>query len=161
MTSSISQCFLTFFIVFQKTALFINLENYFSKSFFFWDLCWYPNMVLKFWWNLITVWTFFKINPWLNVCLKFLMWITFSVNHVNHVNVITSFSTFPISILSGKNGKSLWSSCNFLRYWTSTSRKNPYSLSSFNFLWNLHWIECIFHSLKIIYCKLLWHCPVV
>ena len=32
-----------------------------------------------FWLNLITLWTFFKTNPWFNVCFKFLMWITHSV----------------------------------------------------------------------------------
>ena len=35
------------------------------------------------------------------------------------------FSTFLIFILSGKNGKLLWSFCNLSRYWTSTSRKYP------------------------------------
>ena len=44
--------------------------------------------------------------------------------------LVTSFSTFSIFILSGKNGKSLSSSCSFSGYWTSTSRKYPSSFSS-------------------------------
>ena len=41
-----------------------------------------------------------------------------------------SFPTFPTSILSGKNGKLLWSSCHFSVSWISTSKKYPSSLSS-------------------------------
>ena len=47
--------------------------------------------------------------------------------------LLTSFLPFSILILSGKNGKSVWSWCNFSGYWTSTSRKYPSSLSSLYF----------------------------
>ena len=79
-----------------------------------------------FWLNLIPLWSFFETKPWFNGCIKFLMWITNSVLSFT----LTSFLLFSIFILSGKIGKSLRSSCNFLRYWPSTPRKNPSSLSS-------------------------------
>ena len=129
-TSFIFLCFLTFAIVFPKTSLFIILENFFSKSFFTFFLR--PVLISiyrfrqVFWLNLITLWTFFKINPWLNACFKFIMCVMYSVLSSK---LATSFFTFSIFVLSSKNGKSLWSSCNFLTYWTSTSRKHPSLLS--------------------------------
>ena len=81
-----------------------------------------------FWLNWITVWTFFKTNPWFNVCFKILMCIRY---WVLLYKLATSFSTLFIFIFSGKNGKSLWRLSNFSRSWTSTSRKYLLSLSSF------------------------------
>ena len=57
-----------------------------------------------FWLNLITLWSFFQINPWFNACFKFLKCITYSVLSCKSV---TSFSIFPSFILSYKMGKSL------------------------------------------------------
>ena len=78
----------------------------------------------------MTLWTFFKINPWFNACSKFLMWITYSFLSYQ---LAPSFSTFFIFFLSDKNGESLWISCNFPGYWTSTSRRYSSSLSSLQF----------------------------
>ena len=119
MKGLISLCFLTFSIVFPKTALFINLKHFFFKIIF----CFLSSIFVYE----HALWTFLKSNLWFNAYLKFLMCITYSVLLCK---LATSFSTFSIFILSGKNGKSLWSSCNFSRYWTSTSEKYPSSLLS-------------------------------
>ena len=114
----------------SSTTLFINLKDFSSKLFF--AFCFSLVFISMygfsqaFWLNLIILWNFFKINPWFNACFKFLMWMTYSVSSRK---LVTSFSTFSILILSGKNGKSLWSSCNVSKHWTSTSRKYPSSLS--------------------------------
>ena len=92
--------------------------------------------IQAFWLNLITLWNFFKNNPWFNACFKFLMCITYPVLSCK---LATSFSTFSIYLLSGKNGKSLWSSCNFP--WVSTSKKKKKFLHNFlhcSVLWNIH-----------------------
>ena len=123
-------CFLTFSIVFPKTALFINLKKSFSKPLF----AFYLSLVLisinsfsqPFWLNLINLWTFFKNNPWFNGYCKFLRWIAY-IDFL--YKVVTSFSIFSSFPLSGKNGKSLWISCNFSEYWPSISRKYPSLLS--------------------------------
>ena len=129
--SFISLCFLTFSRVFSKMALFINLKEYFSKWFFAFFLGSVFISLYGFsytlWLNWITSWTFFKTNPWFNACFKFLTWKTYSVFLCK---LGTSFLNFSIFILWSKNGKSLWRSCNFSKYWTSTSRKYPSSLSS-------------------------------
>ena len=78
--SLVHLCFLTFSIVFQKTALFINLKKSFS---IFFGFC--LSLVFisiygfshTFWLSLITLWTSSKTNPWFNACFKFLMWMTF------------------------------------------------------------------------------------
>ena len=90
--------FFLFLIVFKKTELFINLKNYFSKLIFAFCL----SLVFisihgfneAFWLNLITLWTFFKINPWFNSCFTFLMWMTY---WVLSCKLVTSFSTFRFS----------------------------------------------------------------
>ena len=74
---------------------------------------------------------FFEIHPWFNTCFIFLTRLTYSVLSCK---LVTSFSTFSIFILSSKNDKSLWSSCNFSEYWTSTSTKYPSTLYSLQFL---------------------------
>ena len=81
-----------------------------------------------FWLNLITLRTIFKSNLWFNACLKFLMCVTRSVLWCR---LATTFRLFQSLILSGKNGKSLWISCNFSIYWTSTLTKYPLFLYSF------------------------------
>ena len=48
-----------------------------------------------------------------------------------------NFSTYPLFIVSGKKDKSLWRSCNFSGYWTSTSRRYPSSLFSLRFSINI------------------------
>ena len=69
----------------------------------------------------------------------------------------TNFSFFSIFRLWGKNGKSLWSLRNFSRYFTSTWRKYPSSLSSLYFFMKslLNWEVSLFHSKLLT----LWHCP--
>ena len=98
-----------------------------------------------FWLNLITRCTFFKTNLWFNACFQFLMYITYSFLSCK---LATSFSTFSVSSFSGKNDKSLWSSCNFLRHWTSTSRKYLSSLSSLYFFIkaSINWEISFIHS---------------
>ena len=63
-----------------------------------------------FWLNLITMGTFFGINPWLKACFWFLMYITYSVLWCK---LASSFTTFSIFILSDKDGKSFWNSYSF------------------------------------------------
>ena len=64
----------------------------------------------------------------------------------------TSFLTFSMFFLLGKNGKSLWRSCNFPKYWTSTSRKYPLSFSSLCFFFEIFIkLRSIFDPFKIIY----------
>ena len=53
------------------------------------------------------------------------MWITYSVLSCK---LVTSFLIFSIFILSGKNGKWLWSSSNFPGYWISNLKKYLFSL---------------------------------
>ena len=80
-------------------------------------------------------------NLWFNVCsmlvscLINVMCITYSVLSRKLA------SNFPIFILSEKNGQSLWSLCNFSRYWTSISRKYHLSVSSLWFFmkFSLNW----------------------
>ena len=81
--SNFNICFLTFSVVFPKTALFMNLKKSFSKPSF----CFFLRSVFisiygfsqAFWLNVITLWTLVKSNPWLNACFKFLMCLTYSV----------------------------------------------------------------------------------
>ena len=56
--------------------------------------------------NLTPLWTFLKINSWFDAYFKFLMCITYSVLSCK---LATSYLTFSIFILSGKNGKPIWS----------------------------------------------------
>ena len=60
----------------------------------------------------------------------------------------TSFSTFAIFIIYGINGKFLWNSCYFSRYWASTARKLPSSLPSLGFFmqYSLNWEISLIHS---------------
>ena len=92
---------------------------------------------------------FSKTNPWFSACFKFLMSIIYLVLSCN---LATSFSTFSIFILSGKNGKSWWSSCKFSRYWKSASLKYPLSLSSFYIFmkFSLNWEVSLMRSKLII-----------
>ena len=77
--------------------------------------------------------------------LNFFISITYSVLSCK---LASNFFTFSIFILSGKNGRSIWSSCNFSVYCTSTSRINPTSLSSLYFLIkaSLNWEASSIHS---------------
>ena len=88
---------------------------------------------------------FSKSNPWFSACFKFLMSIKYLVLSCN---LATNFSTFSIFILSGKNGKSWWSSCKFSRYWKSASLKYPLSLSSFYIFmkFSLNWEVSLMRS---------------
>ena len=72
----------------------------------------------------------------------------------------TGLTISPIFILSSKNGKSLWSLCNFLRQLTSTSRKYHYIYYSFFMKSPVNWDvsssllqHCI--SVQIIYIPVL------
>ena len=81
------------------------------------------------------------------------MWITYSVLVCK---LATRILTFSIFILSGKNCKSLLSSCNFSVYWTLTLRKYHFLHYSFYKIFNK--LRSIFNLLKIVYWKLLQHC---
>ena len=98
--------FFTFSIFFLKTELFIKWKKSFSKLFFAFCL---SSVFISiygfsqtFSLNLIALWAYFKINPWINACFKFFMWMKYSVLSCN---LVTWFSTFWSFILSGKNGK--------------------------------------------------------
>ena len=127
--------YLHFFAVFEFNVIKKNKKNFFKIIlFFFSQICvhiniWFqPSILIKFNHSM----TFFNTNPWFNSCFKFLMCITYSFWSCK---LATSFSTFSKLVLSGKSGKSLWSLCKFSRYWTSTSRKYPSSLSSLYFFY--------------------------
>ena len=66
------------------------------------------------------------------------MWMTYSVLSCK---LARRFSTFSSFVLSGKNGKSLLSSCIFSGYWTSTSRKYLSSLSSLSSIYLIYLLE--------------------
>ena len=92
-TNLISLWFLTFYIVFTKTALFISLKKSFSNLFFasFLNLVFMSMYDFKhaFWLNWITLRTLFSINPWFSTCFKILMWTSyFSLSSI----LQTSFS---------------------------------------------------------------------
>ena len=81
--SLISLCFITFFMVLPKTALFINLKMYFSKSFFPFFLSSAFISMYGFnqdsWLNLMTLRSFSNTNSRFNVCFKYLMCIFFFI----------------------------------------------------------------------------------
>ena len=112
-TSLISLYFLTLSIVFPKTALFITLKKYLSKSFF----AFFLHVVLismhgfsqDFWLNLMILCTFFKTNSWFNACFKFRK--IFFIMQVGY-----KFFNFFDFFCWGKKHKSVWSSGNFLGY---------------------------------------------
>ena len=119
-TSLISLCLLTFSLVFPQAALLISSKRYFSKSFFalflrsvFISICGFSQ---EFWLNLIILCKFSKTNPWLNACLGFLIYITYSDLSCK---LAASFRFFQFSFFQVK----MITSCNFSKYWTSTSRK--------------------------------------
>ena len=106
---------------FSKNCILIILEKHFWKlSFAFFLRSVFISIYgfsQAFWLNLITLWTFSKTNPWFNAYFKFLMCVTYSVLSCK---LAACCSTFSIFIISDQNGKSKWSSCGFLKYWTST-----------------------------------------
>ena len=88
---------------FQKITLFINTKKYFSKLFFAFFL---RSVFISiycfsqaFWLNVITLWTFLKINPGFDFCFKFLICIIYSVLSLK---LATSFSASSVFVLSGK-----------------------------------------------------------
>ena len=117
----------TSFALFSIVSLILFISVHSFHSFYSMFILTY-SFRQAFWLNWITVWTFFKTNPWFNACFKFVMCITY---WVLLYKLATSFSTLFIFIFSGKNGESLWRLSNFSRSWTSTSRKYLLSLSSF------------------------------
>ena len=147
---------------FIKNWIIHQLEKSFSKLFFALFLSLIFILIYGFsevfWLNLITLWTFSRTNLWFNAYFKFLMWITFLVLSFK---LEISFSTFSIFILSGKNGKLLWSSWNFSRYWTSALRKYPSLFFITVFYETFIDVRSIFDLLTIIYWKLLRRCPTI
>ena len=69
------------------------------------------------------------------------------------LKLVTDFLNFSIFIASGKEGNSSSVSCNFLRCWTSPSRKYPSSLSSLQFFIKSS-LDWDFDPLKIVYWKI-------
>ena len=66
---------------------------------------------------------FFNSNPWFNACFKEVMYTTY---FVLSYRLQTNFLHLFISILSGKNGKSVCKPSNILGYLISTSRIYPF-----------------------------------
>ena len=112
------------FHIFSKNCIVHQIKKAFHKIIFSFFLAWYSyqymSLAKPFWLNLMTLWTILKTNPWFSAYFKCLMWITYSVLSCK---LVINFSNFLNFILSGKSGKPLWSSGNFLRHWTSTLRK--------------------------------------
>ena len=133
-----SLCFLTFSIVFQNTELFISLKKFSSKSF----LAFLRSSMFiskygcsqAYWFNLRALCIFFSFNPWSNICSRAFMRIRFVFMRVRFCCCtdyrLQSFSSLSNFILSGKNGKSLHSSCSSLEYLTLSSNIYPSSLFS-------------------------------
>ena len=135
----------SYFHSFSENGIIHKLKKIFFASFLRLVFISIYGFSQAFWLNLMTLWTFFKTNPWFNAYFKFLMCITYSVLLCKFA---TGFSTFSIFILSDKNGQSLWSSCKFFGYWTSTSRKYPPSLSLLQFFKksSLNWGDSSIYS---------------
>ena len=124
MFSHIVQSFSKNDIIYQLKKFFFRIIfRFFSRSVFI-SIYGFSH---AFWLNLITWWTLFKTNAWVNACTEFAMCITYSVLSCK---LARSFSTFTTVILSGENGNSLWSLYTFSRYRTSISRKYLSSLCS-------------------------------
>ena len=117
---------------FSKMALFINWNHFFFLRSVFILIYGFSQ---AFWLNLITLWAFLKTNPWFNAYFKFLMCITCLILSCK---LATRLSTFSVFIFSGKNGKSLWRSCNFSRNEHQLQEKILYHFLHCSFLWNLH-----------------------
>ena len=60
-----------------------------------------------------------------------------------HIRLQTNFLHLFISILSGKNGKSLCKSCNYLGYLTFTSRIYPFLSFSLLFKFFIYYVLVI------------------
>ena len=109
------------------------------------------------WLNLVTLRTFFEINPLLNGCLKFLMWITYSVSSYKLVTSFLGF--FPFSFFLVKMVDHYE---NFSEYWIPTSRK-PFRILNINcttffgiaFYETFIKLKTLFYSLEMIYWRLL------
>ena len=72
-TKTRASLFCLILIVFLKTALFINALFKIIFCFFYISiLISIYGFSQTFWLNLITLWTFFKSNPWFNACFKFI-----------------------------------------------------------------------------------------
>ena len=152
MTSLITLCFLTFSIVFWKTALFIDLKKPFTKSFLALFLRFLFMLIYGFsqlfWLNLMTIWTFFM---W-----KFLMCITYSVVSSK---LVTSFSTFLIFLLSGKMVNHYEVHVIFQDIEHHFKKPSFITFSVIVFYEFFIKLRNIFDPLKIIYWKYLLYCP--
>ena len=73
----------------------------------------------------------------MNLCVQHIFFLSYRLQ--------TNFLHLFISILSGKNGKSLCKSCNFLGYLTSTSRIYPFLSFSLWFFITSSFITCSSH----------------
>ena len=135
-TSFMFPCYLTFFIVFPRVALFFSLKNSFRKwfsvsvlSFIFISKSGFSN---TFWLNYITL-CIFSTNPWLKAYFRVLICPAY---FPLSCKLYASLQHFSACMLSSKNGKPLCKSCRCLGYLTSTSSIYPLSLSSLQ-----HFIE--------------------
>ena len=120
LNDNLSYTQLSFLFLPQKDSYFHH-DSYFHTDTFFlfplqknFDICLGPffTFFLFFSFDIFHVLLFeaFLINPRSNACFKFPMCITYSVLSYK---IASDFLTFSSFILSGKNGKLLWSSCNF------------------------------------------------
>ena len=145
---------------FSKNCIIHQLKKMFFKisfCFFFKSMfIWIYGFRRAFWINSIILWTSFKTNLWFNACFKFLMCITYSVLWCKSA---TSFSTISIFILSVKM-------VNHYEVYVIFQDINHQLLENIlhHFFRQIFYeifikLSSIFYPLKIIYWKLLWHCP--
>ena len=116
--------FSKFFQKFSKKCISDPLKkNLFQNHF----LLFFLDLYSELWFNLITLWTFFKTNSLFNACFKPLMWIRYSVFSCK---LATSFYTFQLSFFFVKMVNH-YEILRFFAYWTSYSRTYPFlSLTS-------------------------------
>ena len=97
--------FLMIFQFFQKMKTACHFEKFFSKSF---SATFLKSLFVStygfrhtFWFNLLTLCTFFNTSPCVKACIQFLISIMYSVLSCK---LATSFSTFSIFIFPSRNG---------------------------------------------------------
>ena len=111
-----------------------------------------------FWLNLITLWTFFETNLWFNACSKFLMCIAYSVLSCK---LATSFSTFQSSFFQVKTVIHHDVHLMFQNIDYQIQKKSFTTFFFIVFYEIFIKLKSIFDPLKIIYWKLLRHCPTI
>ena len=108
--------FSNFSLLFQKLHCSKTWKKIFKIPFCFFTSSAFISMggfIQAFWWNLITLCTFFNINSWFSACCKFRLYVKYSFLSCK---LAKCFSTFSIFNLSGENGKLWWRSYIFTGY---------------------------------------------